>query len=91
MVNEGARILEEGIAFRPVDIDVVYLDGYGIPGERGGPMYFADRVWLPKVLARIEQFAAGRNGWAWQPAPLLAELAASGRDFASLNAAASER
>jgi 3-hydroxyacyl-CoA dehydrogenase len=91
LINEGAKIVGEGIAGRPVDVDIVYLDGYGFPGERGGPMYFADRVGLPKVLARIEQFAAGRNGWAWQPAPLLAELAASGRDFASLNAAASER
>jgi len=88
LINEGAKILGEGIAYRPVDVDVVYLDGYGFPGERGGPMYLADRIGLPKLLERIEQFAAGRHGWAWEPAPLLVELARSGRDFASLNAAA---
>jgi 3-hydroxyacyl-CoA dehydrogenase len=87
LINEGAKILGEGIALRSVDIDVVYLDGYGFPGERGGPMYLADRIGLPKVLERIEQFAAGPQGWAWAPAPLLVELAASGRTFASLDAA----
>jgi 3-hydroxyacyl-CoA dehydrogenase len=87
LINEGAKILGEGIAHRAVDTDVVYLDGYGFPGERGGPMYFADRVGLPSVLERIEQFAAGLQGWAWKPAPLLVELARSGRNFASLDAA----
>ncbi|WHU04519.1 3-hydroxyacyl-CoA dehydrogenase NAD-binding domain-containing protein [Sphingomonas sp. NIBR02145] len=87
LVNEGAKILGERIAWRAVDIDVVYLDGYGFPGERGGPMYLADRIGLPRVLERIEQFAAGPQGWAWAPAPLLVELAASGRTFASLDAA----
>ncbi|WP_239501631.1 3-hydroxyacyl-CoA dehydrogenase family protein, partial [Stenotrophomonas maltophilia] len=87
LINEGAKILGEGIAHRAVDTDVVYLDGYGFPGERGGPMYFADRVGLPSVLERIEQLAAGLQGWAWKPAPLLVELARSGRNFASLDAA----
>lgn len=87
LINEGAKILGEGIAWRPVDIDVVWLDGYGFPGERGGPMYFADRIGLARVLERISQFAAGPQGWAWEPAPLLVELAASNRNFASLDAA----
>jgi 3-hydroxyacyl-CoA dehydrogenase len=87
LVNEGAKILGEGVAYRPVDVDVVYLDGYGFPGERGGPMYFADRIGLAGVLERIAEFAAGRHGWAWAPAPLLVELAASDRNFASLDAA----
>lgn len=87
LINEGAKILGEGIAYRPVDVDVVWLDGYGFPGERGGPMYFADRIGLARVLERISQFAAGPQGWAWEPAPLLVELAASNRNFASLDAA----
>jgi 3-hydroxyacyl-CoA dehydrogenase len=87
LINEGAKILGEGIAWRPIDIDVVWLDGYGFPGERGGPMYFADRIGLARVLERISQFAAGPQGWAWEPAPLLVELAASNRNFASLDAA----
>lgn len=87
LINEGAKILGEGVAHRPVDIDVVYLDGYGFPGERGGPMYFADRIGLARVLKRIEQFATGLRGWAWEPAPLLVELAGTDRNFASLDAA----
>jgi 3-hydroxyacyl-CoA dehydrogenase len=87
LINEGAKILGEGVAYRPVDVDVVYLDGYGFPGERGGPMYLADQIGLTKVLERIAQFAAGPQGWAWAPAPLLVELAGSNRNFASLDAA----
>jgi 3-hydroxyacyl-CoA dehydrogenase len=86
MVNEGVRILEEGIAFRPVDIDVVYLDGYGFPATRGGPMFYADTVGLNRVLAAIRDFAGQRHGWAWEPAPLLVELAGRGGSFAELNA-----
>lgn len=85
LVNEGAKILAEKVAYRPVDIDVVYLDGYGFPGERGGPMYFADRWGLPDVLATLEKYARGRHGWAFEPAPLLRELVAGGRTFESLN------
>jgi 3-hydroxyacyl-CoA dehydrogenase len=85
MVNEGARVLEEGIAFRPVDIDIVYLDGYGFPATRGGPMFHADTVGLDEVLASIRKFAGRRHGWAWAPAPLLVDLAGRGSAFAQLN------
>ena len=85
LVNEGARILEEGIAARASDIDVAYLTGYGFPRHRGGPMLHADMLGLPKVVARMEEFA--RNPKAdptfWRPAPLLARLAAEGRSFNS--------
>ena len=85
LVNEGAKAVGEGIAQRPVDVDIVYLNGYGFPAERGGPMFHADRVGLAKVLDRIRAFASGANGWAWEPAPLLSELAAEGRTFGALN------
>jgi len=85
MVNEGARILEEGAAYRPVDIDVIYLDGYGFPAERGGPMFFADQQGLANVLAAIQRFSATRHGWAWEPAKLLVDLVARGGSFAELN------
>jgi 3-hydroxyacyl-CoA dehydrogenase len=81
LVNEGALILEEGIALRASDIDMVYLTGYGFPLHRGGPMFYADTVGLPNVLAAIEGFAKGRHGEAWQPAPLLVKLAGEGRGF----------
>lgn len=80
LVNEGARILEEGIALRAVDIDIIYLNGYGYPAYRGGPMWYADTVGLDKVLARVEEFEA-RHGELWEPAPLLKQLAAEGRKF----------
>jgi 3-hydroxyacyl-CoA dehydrogenase len=85
MVNEGARILAEGIAYRPVDIDIIYLNGYGFPAERGGPMFQADRIGLPNVLAKIKKFAGGSNGWCWTPAPLLMELAVRNATLGSLN------
>jgi len=85
MINEGARLLEEGIAARPVDIDIVYLEGYGFPAERGGPMFNADLIGLPTVLEKIQAYAGGRHGWAWAPAPLLAELVRANRSFAELN------
>lgn len=85
MVNEGARIVAEGIAYRPVDIDIIYLDGYGFPAERGGPMFHADRQGLPEVLDSIRRFAAGRHGWAWEPAPLLVDLVERGSNFDALN------
>ncbi|MFO1324314.1 MAG: 3-hydroxyacyl-CoA dehydrogenase NAD-binding domain-containing protein [Burkholderiales bacterium] len=81
LVNEGARILEEGIAARASDIDVVYVTGYGYPRHRGGPMFDADRRGLPAVLTAIERFARGPHGDAWRVAPLLAKLAALGRTF----------
>ena len=81
LVNEGARILEEGIAMRASDIDMVYLTGYGFPLFRGGPMFYADTVGLPKVLSAMETYAKGRHGDAWAPAPLLLKLAAEGKGF----------
>ena len=87
MVNEGARIVAEGIAYRPVDIDIIYLDGYGFPAERGGPMFHADQQGLATVLDTIVSFAAGRHGWAWEPAPMLVDLVERGETFASLNCA----
>ncbi|AVR96927.1 3-hydroxyacyl-CoA dehydrogenase NAD-binding domain-containing protein [Pseudoduganella armeniaca] len=83
LVNEGAHILEEGIALRASDIDMVYLTGYGFPLFRGGPMFYADTVGLPNVLATIERLAKGRHGDAWRPAPLLVQLAAEGKGFNS--------
>lgn len=83
LVNEGALILEEGIALRASDIDMVYLTGYGFPLYRGGPMFYADTVGLANVLGTIEKSARGRHGEAWKPAPLLARLAAEGKGFNS--------
>ena len=85
MIVEGARVVEEGVAYRPVDIDIVYLNGYGFPAERGGPMFYADRLGLSAVLDKLRQLAAGRNGWAWSAPKLLADLAARGQLFGSLN------
>ena len=81
LVNEGARILEEGIALRASDIDMVYLTGYGFPLHRGGPMFYADTVGLPKVLSAMARYAKGRHGDAWAPAPLLVTLAGAGKRF----------
>ena len=81
LVNEGARILEEGIAQRASDIDMVYLAGYGFPVFRGGPMFYADTVGLPNVVMAMEKFARGNHGEAWKPAPLLARLATEGKTF----------
>jgi 3-hydroxyacyl-CoA dehydrogenase len=85
MINEGARLLAAGIAYRPVDIDNVYLNGYGFPAARGGPMHYADQIGLPEVLRQMRRFAGERHGWAWEPAPLLIELVERGADLASLN------
>jgi 3-hydroxyacyl-CoA dehydrogenase len=83
LVNEGARILEEGIAQRASDIDIVYIFGYGFPPYRGGPMLYADGLGLQTVERAMQSFArndkAGQN--FWQPAPLLAKLAAAGKTF----------
>ena len=83
LVNEGARILEEGIALRASDIDVVYLTGYGFPLQRGGPMFYASRVGLGRVLRRMKEFAANKHAdpAAWKPAKLLVRLAAAGLTF----------
>ena len=81
LVNEAAHILQEGIALRASDVDIVYLTGYGFPLYRGGPMFYADTVGLPNVVAAMERYAKGRNGQFWQPAPLIAKLAAAGKRF----------
>jgi len=84
LVNEGARILEEGFALRAVDIDIIYLNGYGFPAYRGGPMWYADTVGLKKVYDRICEFQQ-QHGELWQPAPLLKRLAEQGKSFAEFN------
>ena len=81
LVNEGARILEEGYALRASDIDIIYLNGYGFPAYRGGPMWYADTVGLKQAYARISEFHR-QHGEIWQPAPLLARLAEQGKTFA---------
>ncbi|HVK95058.1 MAG TPA: 3-hydroxyacyl-CoA dehydrogenase NAD-binding domain-containing protein [Noviherbaspirillum sp.] len=81
LVNEGALILEEGIALRASDIDMVYLTGYGFPLHRGGPMFYADTVGLSNVLNAMKKYAGGLYGEAWKPAPLLVTLAAQGKTF----------
>jgi 3-hydroxyacyl-CoA dehydrogenase len=83
LVNEGAWILEEGIALRAVDIDIVYLNGYGFPAWRGGPMFYADTVGLKHVLAKVEEFEKRHGSDLWAPAPLLKKLAESGKTFES--------
>ncbi|MGK9066356.1 3-hydroxyacyl-CoA dehydrogenase NAD-binding domain-containing protein [Stutzerimonas chloritidismutans] len=85
LVNEGAKILEEGIAQRSGDIDVIYLNGYGFPAFRGGPMFYADSVGLDQVLARVKELHARCGDW-WKPAPLLEKLAAEGRKFSDWQA-----
>lgn len=81
LVNEGARILEESVALRAVDIDIIYVNGYGFPPYRGGPMWYADTVGLEKVYERICHFHR-LYGELWEPAPLLKRLAAQGTSFA---------
>jgi 3-hydroxyacyl-CoA dehydrogenase len=83
LINEGARILEEGIALRASDIDVVYLTGYGFPDFRGGPLFYADSVGLANIMRTMRKFAVGYQGDAWEPAPLLKQLAAEGKTFAA--------
>ena len=84
LVNEGARILEEGYALRSVDIDIIYLNGYGFPAHRGGPMFYADTVGLQKVYDRIVEFHK-QHGERWKPAPLLEKLAKEGKRFSDFS------
>jgi 3-hydroxyacyl-CoA dehydrogenase len=84
MINEGANVVHERIALRPLDVDVTFLYGYGFPRYRGGPMKYADMVGLPKILADIREFAK-EDPLFWKPSPLLVELVERGADFASLN------
>jgi 3-hydroxyacyl-CoA dehydrogenase len=84
MINEGARILEEGIAARPGDIDVIWIYGYGFPIWRGGPMFYADAVGLPKIRDRLAELARTSGDKRHEPAALLNRLADEGRGFSSL-------
>ena len=83
LVNEGAQILDEKIAQRASDIDLVYLTGYGFPIWRGGPMQYADSLGLFEVVRRLKRLAANPKDIPgfWKPAPLLAKLAAEGGSF----------
>jgi 3-hydroxyacyl-CoA dehydrogenase len=85
LINEGARVLDEGFVLRAADIDVVYVNGYGFPAWRGGPMFYADRVGLKKIYERIARFH-GELGDRWAPAPLLERLAREGKTFHELDA-----
>ena len=82
LINEGAKILEEGIAQRPSDIDVVYVFGYAFPVAKGGPMFYADQVGLKNVYDKICEFRDRYGEQYWQPAPLLEQLAKEGKTFA---------
>jgi 3-hydroxyacyl-CoA dehydrogenase len=81
LINEGARILEEGVALRAGDIDVVYTSGYGFPRHRGGPMFYADTVGLRTIYDRILEFQRTLDARCWQPAPLLERLAKANSTF----------
>jgi 3-hydroxyacyl-CoA dehydrogenase len=93
LVNEGARILEEGIAQRASDIDVVYLTGYGFPVQRGGPMFHASSVGLKQVVRRMKEFAANKHAEPdfWRPSKRLAALAAAGKSFEDVPAKGKRR
>jgi 3-hydroxyacyl-CoA dehydrogenase len=84
LINEGAKILEEGIALRAVDIDIIYINGYGYPAWRGGPMWYGNTVGLKKVYERVSQFHE-EHGELWEPAPLLKRLAEEGKTFADFD------
>jgi len=84
MINEGANVVHEGIALRPLDVDVTFVHGYGFPRYRGGPMKYADMVGLDKVLADIQEFAK-QDPLFWKPSPLLVQLVKDGQNFDSLN------
>lgn len=85
MINEACRILDEGIATRPSDIDVVWVNGYGFPRYHGGPMYWADQVGPARILDRVRDFHQATGNPDWSPAPLLVKLATENRSFTSLN------
>ena len=85
MINEGARILEEGLAQRSSDIDVIYLNGYGFPTSRGGPMFYADTVGTKGILDSVVAFHK-EHGERWKPAGLLVRLAETGKTFSDHDA-----
>jgi 3-hydroxyacyl-CoA dehydrogenase len=82
LVNEGARVLEEGVAESPADIDVIWCNGYGFPRHRGGPMFYADTLGLPAVLEAIRAHGREHGERYWTPAALLVRLAGEGTTFA---------
>jgi 3-hydroxyacyl-CoA dehydrogenase len=84
MINEGANVVHQKIALRPLDVDVTFVHGYGFPRHRGGPLHYADTVGLPTILADIREFAQ-EDPLFWQPSPLLVDLVERGANFASLN------
>ena len=84
LVNVGAQILDEGMALRALDIDVIYIAGYGFPAYRGGPMFWADSIGLDEVLAKIRKFHE-ELGEEWRPAPLLERLVRDGKSFAEFS------
>lgn len=88
VVNEAANVVREGIALRPLDVDVALIYGYGFPRYRGGPMKYADMLGLPNVLAELKRLSQ-EDGFFWQPSPLIVELVERGADFSSLNGTAS--
>jgi len=90
LINEGARVLEEGIAEAGSDIDVIWCNGYGFPRARGGPMYYADTLGLEWVLARIDHYAHEQDATYWRVAPLLAQLASEGGRLAEWRGAGAE-
>jgi len=81
MINEGAKILEEGMSYRPSDIDVVWVNGYGWPVYRGGPMFYADTIGLDKISARLKEFQQQDNDDFWKPAALIEKLVSEGKGF----------
>ena len=83
MINEGAKILEEGKAIRASDIDIVWINGYGWPVYRGGPMFYGDTIGLDKVLAKMKQFE-GQMGAEFKPSTLLEKLVGEGKGFKDL-------
>ena len=83
LVNEGAKIVADGTAIRASDIDIVYVNGYGFPAFRGGPMYWAEQIGFTRIIATMQRLAA-THGRRWAPAPLLETLAASGQGWSAL-------
>ena len=83
MINEGAKILDEGKAIRASDIDIIWINGYNWPAYRGGPMFYADQIGLDKILARLQELNA-TSGPQWTPAPLLEQLVAEHQRFADV-------
>ena len=81
LVNEAARLLEEGVALRAIDIDMIFLTGYGFPSYRGGPLFHADTIGLENVVAAMKNFRKGHHGECWEVAPLLARLASDKKTF----------